>query len=297
MIIRAIITILLGLTTLTPTVFAEAEGPDYFQNHDQVTNLHQGPDATSTIVHSVPANQNALRNKGCLGAPSYEQWSNMEERERENVADDIWCKTSYNGQTGWVQKKYLSEGTAPSSPTFDCSQATHEIEKIICDSPKLIRLDHIMQEVYKDAIKVASSMDVGADESVKNIKNLQYGWVKGRNECWKKLEDRKSCAFESYQERIARLQAEWMLVEKNDESRFICNENPANEVYVAYYTTDTTPAISVEYGDNREVFVKTPTANGDRYDGYFGKYLWVTGKESVFVWDQFKPEQNCKLLL
>lgn len=131
-------------------------------------------------------------------------------------------------------------------------------------------------------------MNAKPDEAVKILKAIQRGWIQGRNECWKELEDKKSCVQSQYEHRIAYLQAQWVLVSPSKTVRFEC-ENKAEE----FFDTQTLPSVAVEYGDSREIFISSPAASGTKYTGDFGRSLWIKGGEAMFIWDQTQPEKSC----
>ena len=73
--------------------------------------------------------------------------------------------------------------------SFDCNNASTNIEKIICSNNELSSLDDELSEVYKSAtLKDAS------------IKQSQREWIKQRNNC-----DTDSCIIENYKNRINEL--------------------------------------------------------------------------------------------
>jgi hypothetical protein len=47
-------------------------------------------------------------------------------------------------------------------------------------------------------------------------------------------DDKRACVQDEYQRRIAELQARYRLVQENGPVRFICDENPVNEVIVTF---------------------------------------------------------------
>ena len=256
---------------------AEASGPDYFQiTADQAVILYEKSDLNAKVLGLIPANTTGLKNLGCTGFVTYEEW----------------CKISYKDQMGWIQNIHLGENGKSSSPTFDCKKAKGEIEALICSNPDLINLDHQLTDTYQQALAKASSLDTQPDKAVKNLKALQRGWIKGRNECWKELEEKKSCVQTQYERRIAYLQAQWVLVPPSKTVRFEC-ENKGEEFFAAFFVTLTIPSVAVEYGDHREIFVSSPAASGAKYTGDFGRYLWIKGDKATFVWEPAQPEKSC----
>lgn len=191
-------------------------------------------------------------------------------------------------------KSHTLEGSVPSSPTFDCKKATHQVENDICADPDLIYLDHYMAKVYRGALKKASKSEYPNTERVKNLKTIQRGWIKGRNDCWKVPNNTKQCISNQYSHRITYLQAKWMLIKPIRTELFVCNP-PYTDLEVSFFSTELLPSLVIQYGDQRNVFIATnPSTNLARYDGEFGSYFTLQGKNATFQWDQFKPPLICK---
>ena len=289
--VKKILTIILLL--LPRLLFAEADGPDYFQlSIDEPVKLYADSRVDAEVILELTGKTNGLRNKGCVGQPGYEVWLQMNEVERVDARDSIWCKVEYQQLAGWIQQKYLSEGSFP-TPSFSCQMAAGEVEQRICREPELIAFDNQLYRVYHSAMEKAGSIDAFAEEAVNTLKATQRGWIKGRNECWKMPEEIQRCISEQYEYRIAELQVKWMLVDSIETQRFTCGRQ-AHEFFITFYDSDTLPAAAVEYGDNREVFVGMPTASGARYNGQFGRYVWVKNTEAMFVWDQSIEPLRCE---
>ncbi len=83
-------------------------------------------------------------------------------------------------------------------PSFDCSKASHEAEKLICENSDLATLDRSLAELYATVLKNTPASEQGA------LKTEQRGWVKGRDECWKSA-DQHGCIKSEYEMRINEL--------------------------------------------------------------------------------------------
>lgn len=84
----------------------------------------------------------------------------------------------------------LSVCVSVSAASFDCKKATSKVEKTICDSNDLSKLDSELAETYKEAVRKDPS--IRADQSK---------WLKQRNACT----DAK-CLSKEYKERISELE-------------------------------------------------------------------------------------------
>lgn len=89
--------------------------------------------------------------------------------------------------------------------SFDCAKAASKVERQICDTPALSRLDDELAEIYGRALKLADDKD--------ELMREQRRWLQARN---RKCEStsgpnmllEKNCLVRSYQNRIERLIAE-----------------------------------------------------------------------------------------
>jgi uncharacterized protein len=92
----------------------------------------------------------------------------------------------------------LSNPAFAARPSFNCSKATHEIEKLICNDNELAALDVSLNNVYKAVLKNTPAA------AQKRLKSEQIGWSKGRNDCWKS-DDKRVCVKGEYETRINEL--------------------------------------------------------------------------------------------
>lgn len=169
---------------------------------------------------------------------------------------------------------------AGEGPSFDCGKAESAAEKLVCEDQDLGRLDRLVSDRYTAALAAASSLDTGAPEAEAELRATQRGWISGRNECWKE-EDLKSCVESAYLRRNAELVALWMLEEPARVVSWACDDNPANEVVTYFYDTEL-PAIRFERGDSVDAGALVRTASGARYEGSFGRYIWIKGDEAMY---------------
>lgn len=274
---------------------ASADGPDFFTPRDALSApLHKAQDTRSAVLATI-GNGAILKNQGCVGVTPFDQWQKLDKAAQAKAKDKIWCKISYMGQTGWVKNTSLEEaGQMPTAPNFDCTKADGEVEHMICGDASLTALDNDLMPVYNAAIEQASNLDAGAQEAVDTLKAVQRGWVKGRNECWKAIDTSiRDCVKARYEHRISQLQAQWGLIHGADLVRYTCGQ--AGEEFAVTFYESLLAAARVDYGDKTEIFVSVPAASGSKYEGEFGKVLWIKGDEAMFTWDQALPEKHCKL--
>ena len=88
---------------------------------------------------------------------------------------------------------FQTTASAPSatanSPSFDCRKATTTVEKLVCNSPELSKLDVSLAETYKEAL----SKD-------RSIRDDQRTWNAEKNKCTD-----TDCLKTSYEDRISQL--------------------------------------------------------------------------------------------
>lgn len=83
----------------------------------------------------------------------------------------------------------LTTATISAAASFDCAKAGTTIEKTICNTPALDKLDSDLGATYKEAVRKDGS-----------IKQEQQAWIKERNKC-----SNTNCLEEAYKTRIADL--------------------------------------------------------------------------------------------
>lgn len=221
-----------------------------------------GPDVGSEEWMSVIEFKLGIRGEPGLPAPGTEDWC--------AYIDDLLSARNAAGTSG---------------PSFSCNAVrSGSVEALICEDAQLASLDRKMSEVYTEALQMA------ANEHPPNLKAEQRGWIKGRNECWKR-EDRRDCVAEAYTRRIAELQARYRLVPCTGPVFFACDGNPAREVAVTYFETDP-PTLIAEYGDSTSLMYARPSGSGTRYEGR-NEMLWAHRGEAVIRWGYEAPDMRC----
>lgn len=165
-------------------------------------------------------------------------------------------------------------------PSFDCSKAESSAEELICKDSQLAALDRRVAERYAAALEVVRGLDTGAGEAEDKLRAYQRGWVKGRDECWK-ADDLRDCVESSYLRREGELVAEWLLEEPTGTAFWACGGNPANEVVTSFFATEL-PSVRFERGDTIDTGSLAPTGSGSRYEGSFGRSIWIKGEEATY---------------
>lgn len=171
---------------------------------------------------------------------------------------------------------------ADEGPSYDCARAEGAVQDAICASADLSALDRRLAEVWGEAMAVAEDLDAPPDLDA--LRAEQRGWIKGRDACWK-ADDLAACAASAYRSRISELSAAWRLAPQTGAARWVCGENPADEVRASFHDTPI-PSARIERGDTVRVGLLARTASGARYDMPFGASLWIKGEEARLEWTE-----------
>jgi len=106
-----------GLAGVSVPASAEADGPDYYRvvgvAPNDVLNIRAEPSARADRIGSIPHDGDGLRNLGCQGGLTIDQYQNSTPAQREAGRKTRWCNIEYRGTTGWVAGWYLGEGSKP----------------------------------------------------------------------------------------------------------------------------------------------------------------------------------------
>jgi len=99
----------------TSSALATADGPDYWGvrdvAEDDVLNMRSSPDFKSPKVGEIPHDATCIRNMGCKGGLTFEEFSTLSEAQKQQLLTQRprWCRVNYHGTTAWVAGRYLKE--------------------------------------------------------------------------------------------------------------------------------------------------------------------------------------------
>lgn len=119
---RRVVRASLWLALVPVLALATADGPDFYLVVGEAPSLavHAEPDAGAPVLGSIPTGTDCVRNLGCRGGLTLEEFTTLDEaaqaaRLRENPR---WCQVEFEGLMGWVPGVALREGacTAPTDP-------------------------------------------------------------------------------------------------------------------------------------------------------------------------------------
>lgn len=127
---------LLALTVccISPAVMATADGPDHYRVSGVAAggylNLRAEPGTQAAVIGWIPAGMTCLRNLGCQGGLSFEEFTTLsdQEKQRRLRTNPRWCKVDYRGVVGWVKGSFLAEAA--------CHTTSADQRVIIVDFPR-----------------------------------------------------------------------------------------------------------------------------------------------------------------
>ena len=144
--------------------------------------------------------------------------------------------------------------SASATPSFDCTQAQGEIEKLVCSDPKLARLDRQLAERFAQVKDKPEARSVVAE---------QRGWIEGRDSCWK-ADDKTACVRDSYRTRLVELAINSGGVVVPATVEYRCDDNSKPLTAVFYNDIDPQAAV-ITWGNDQAIAFPAPAASGARY--------------------------------
>jgi len=199
---------------------------------------------------------------------------------------EAWCR--HIDQL--VNRRFSTGDSRPKTrvtgPSFVCDKVKGgSVEAMICGEEVLAVLDRKLAGVYSAALEMAVT------QRAPLLEVEQRGWIKGRNDCWKAA-DRRECVKANYERRIAELQARYRLVPDSGPVRFICDDNPANEVVATFFQTDP-PTMIGKRGGSVSLMYLQPSGSGSKYQGR-NETFWEHHGEAMITWGFGAPEMRCR---
>lgn len=186
----------------------------------------------------------------------------------------------------WIYTAALAflatSAAAQDGPSFDCAKAESSVEELLCDDPALAALDRRLATTYAAAQAAASGLDAGAEDAAADLRAMQRGWIKGRDECWKAA-DLPDCVRASYEMRAGQLTALWMLEDPVETVFWQCGNSLADELVTMRFTAEI-PTLRLERGDTVTYAVQSPDSSV--FYGDFGVTLTLEDGSAVLEMPQ-----------
>ena len=183
-----------------------------------------------------------------------------------------------------------NEGTPASSssirPSFDCDRAEGQAQQLVCNVASLAQMDVEMSRLYSLA---EATNDIGKDR-LNELKAMQRGWIKGRDDCWKS-DDLRQCVVEAYVSRIHELREGYANARSDDSAgissgpvAFVCE---GIEAGISGVFVDGDPgAVSLKWRDTSLALERVESNSGAKYSGknFEGAWtFWSKGRESILT--------------
>jgi len=149
---------------------------------------------------------------------------------------------------------------ATQSPSFDCTKATSEAEKLVCVDARLAALDRQLAALYKRVQTSPDELDIAAE---------QRGWIKGRDACSRAV-DPKRCLVESYQTRLVELTINGGGIQIPAKVEYRCDDNSKPVTAVFYNDIDPTAAV-VSWGNDQAIVFPVPVTQDENNGGRWGR--------------------------
>jgi uncharacterized protein len=179
-----------------------------------------------------------------------------------------------------AQMPAVSPGKA-ATPSFDCAKASGQIPALICKDPELGELDVKLAAVFASALKKVEALPNTAPE-IRHMKAYELRWSRERNEC-KDTADARACTVSSYRQRIATLEARFLLAKTKPPMVFACKGNTHHEMIATFVESDP-PSVRLERGDKTAIAVDTGNPPGARYMGPSGLSFSLKGDMATVIW-------------
>ncbi|EPX86963.1 MliC family protein [Salipiger mucosus] len=169
-------------------------------------------------------------------------------------------------------------------PSFDCSKAESGGEKAVCASDALASMDLELARLYKLA---AEGPNISADR-LNELKAMQRGWIKGRDDCWKAEDSEAACVAREYAFRIDALRTGYADARAEEGASvgpfaYVCEGLDA--AVSATFVNTMAPMAVLRWNSDAAALPQVPAASGARYEaegGYLGHVLfWTRGDEAV----------------
>lgn len=172
-----------------------------------------------------------------------------------------------------------------SEPSFDCAKAATDTETAVCESEHLARLDHELARLYKLALDGPS---VGEDRAG-NLRAMQRGWIKGRDDCWKAGDKLPACVTAAYVLRIDELRTGYADARDDDANgishgplAYACDELGA--LVSAVFVNADPAVVSLRWAETGAVLIQAEAASGAKYTAQNPSeplMFWTHGDEAM----------------
>ncbi len=175
---------------------------------------------------------------------------------------------------------------AAADPSFDCTKAENDAEVAICASDMLADLDVEVTRLYR--LAVAGVSGARRDE----LKAMQRGWIKGRDECWKSSLGLETCIANEHAFRIMDLRTGYASARDRDETGIslgpkVLNCDGFDAAIGVVFVNSSAPMAVLKWRDMAVALSSVPSGSGAKYesDAFLdgASSLFTEGDEALFM--------------
>ena len=188
------------------------------------------------------------------------------------------------------------EKTKAEAPSFDCAKADSSAEQLVCSDPVLARLDKELTRLYALALADTHLPPPSRAE----LRTMQRGWVKGRDDCWK-AKNVRECVVSTYAMRILEMRAGHANARSADSEGIssgpVAFECEGLDFGIGAVFIDSNPDVAALKWLDREVALsQVDTGSGAKYQGnsFEGSYSLRTKGDDAVLTRPGQPEAKCR---
>ncbi|MCB2106656.1 MAG: MliC family protein [Rhodobacteraceae bacterium] len=225
------------------------------------------------------------------------------------IARDLQYVRSYAIRDGNLYLSLMADGgiyawktsgqVSSRGPSFDCAAAKSSAEKIVCTNDRIAHLDRELARLFGLALE---QPDLGPARQ-KELRAMQRGWIKGRDDCWKSTLGLESCVIEEYAFRIHDLRRSYAHARSDDNAgvsvgplAYRCDGLDA--LISAMFINADPPMVSLNWRETWRTLTQARSGSGARYvnesypDGAY--QFWIKG-DSALLNLPGQPDLSCTI--
>jgi len=182
--------------------------------------------------------------------------------------------------------------------SFDCDKANSSAEKRVCGDVDLAGLDREMARLFRLALRGPHM----APARERELRAMQRGWIKGRDDCWK-ADDLRACVLDSYLMRIHELRQGYADARREDaqgisDGPLVLECADFNAGIAVSFVHGGVSHAYLRWLDRGVGVTQEPSASGVKYVGraFDGDYLlWTHGADARFERPEGSP-LTCRIM-
>lgn len=185
-----------------------------------------------------------------------------------------------------VASVFLAQWALAADPSFDCAKAQSDAEQAVCNSDALAELDVEATRLYRLAAADVSGARLN------ELKAMQRGWIKGRDECWKSTLGLDSCVANEYAFRIMDLRTGYANARSEDSAGISIGPQVLacdgfDAAIGVVFVNSSAPIAVLKWRDMAVALPSVPSGSGAKYasDAFLGgvSSLFTKGDEALFM--------------